>query len=134
MRLPERWKRDRTASLKALGMADYGDYLASPLWAVIRRRVYGRAKGVCEAAGCDKQPTAVHHWSYALPVMRGATLKALQALCKNCHDRAHGKRKSSPKAAVKRANKREWKAWVAAGGACGQKTTAAPRLVKRAPA
>lgn len=132
MKLPERWKRERAASLKALGMRDYADYLASPMWAVIRRRVYARAKGQCEAKHCDKPAAAVHHWSYALKVMRGATLVGLQALCTDCHRHHHGIKRVTAKVAEKRALRASWKAWVASGGLCGQPSNAKPRLVKRA--
>lgn len=130
MKLPERWKREREASLKALGMRDYVDYLASPLWARIRKTVYARAAGKCETSGCHNTATSVHHWSYALPTMRGSTIANLRALCDACHRRAHGIRKPSAKKQAKKERRKAMKEWVRSGGALGQKSTAVARLVK----
>ena len=130
MKLPESWTRERARSLKALGMRDYADYLASPIWAAIRRRVYRRAHGICEACG-ERQATAIHHWGYTLKAMQGRNLNALQAVCESCHKRHHKIKADSPKKAAKKQMRREWRAWVAAGGAVGQPVLATPRLVRR---
>lgn len=130
MKLPERWKRERTASLAALGMQAYMDYLTSPLWGSIRRRVYARAHGVCEAKGCSNVPSAVHHWSYAFQTMCGATLAHLRALCEPCHRRAHSIPKPNQRKLAARVRRKAKKAWMKSGGALGQPTTAQARLVK----
>lgn len=131
MQLTKRQRSEREKSLKALGMRDYVDYLASPMWAVIRRRVYARANGICETKGCGAKASAIHHWSYTLRVMRGATLKGLNAVCRDCHKRNHRIGKPSPAKAAKRAERQAFEAWVASGGAIAQKVVTAPRLVKR---
>lgn len=131
MRFPRRWSQERAASLKVLRMRDYTDYLASPLWAGIRRRVYARAKGCCEVEGCTAVATAIHHWSYALKVMRGATLKGLQAVCEEHHQRAHRRVPKSPQQEAKRAQRRALRDLIATGGAIRQPSKAVPRLVKR---
>lgn len=129
--LPAKWKRERAASLGALGMRDYVDYLASPLWASIRRRVYARANGVCESKGCSARPSAIHHWSYALRVMQGATLKGLQAVCKRCHKRIHGAGETTPQQKAKRVQRAALKAYIASGGAVAQPMPTTTRLVRK---
>lgn len=132
MRLPEQWKRERAASLMVLGMRNYAEYLASPLWARIRRRVYRRAEGLCETKGCSSKATAIHHWSYALKVMNGSTLKSLQAVCEACHLRHHGIGNRKPKGPdPRRERRRAFRALVAAGGAIKMPSTATPRLIRK---
>lgn len=66
----------------------YDEYLGSPAWASIRSRVVDRAHGRCEGcrnAGIDH----VHHLTYDR--VGWELLYDLVALCRDCHDRAHGK-------------------------------------------
>ena len=68
--------------------AEYDEYLHSPEWWELRERVITRAGGRCE--GCGKwQAQHVHHLTYA---HRGCEfLFELVALCRDCHDRVHGR-------------------------------------------
>ncbi|MBI0530879.1 hypothetical protein D9602_05815 [Sphingomonas sp. TX0522] len=68
--------------------AEYGHYLSSPEWQERRRAVLERCAGLCE--GCRKQPARdVHHLSYQH--IRAEFLFELVGLCRDCHDRWHGK-------------------------------------------
>ena len=66
----------------------YNDYLSSPAWSAIRSKVIERAHNRCEgcrAAGIEH----VHHLTYDR--VGWELLFDLVALCRNCHDRAHGR-------------------------------------------
>lgn len=67
---------------------EYALYLASPEWEAKRGKVLLRANGVCE--GCLSAPAqVVHHTTYTH--LFDELLFELVALCKPCHDKAHGK-------------------------------------------
>jgi hypothetical protein len=75
----------RNALLKKLGIGPtYADYLASPLWAGIRRRVMGRDKGLCQI--CAKKASSVHHQRYRKANLLGLTLAHMFAICRECHE------------------------------------------------
>ena len=59
------------------------EYLESPLWRKIRRRVIKRDGGVC--ALCPAKATEVHHHSYEYEVIIGQNDRDLIALCSACH-------------------------------------------------
>lgn len=65
----------------------YRQHLASPEWADTRQKVFKRANGLCEGCG-DEPATAVHHLTYT--DLGNEFLWQLVAVCKTCHDRAHG--------------------------------------------
>lgn len=72
----------RNRELASMGYATYADYLASPLWATIRKRVFARSNA-CEF--CGDRATQVHHSSYHRSVLDGSNLTQLHAVCRECH-------------------------------------------------
>lgn len=67
--------------------AEYLEYLQSPEWKARRGKVIERAGALCE--GCrENQAVIVHHLDYSH--CGNELLYQLVALCKDCHDRAHG--------------------------------------------
>jgi hypothetical protein len=76
----------RRAELEPWRSAEYRDYLQSPRWAVLRRRVIERAGGVCE--GCRSRAAVnVHHLTYSH--IFHEFLWELVAVCRECHERYH---------------------------------------------
>lgn len=73
----------RQEVLNRNGFASYADYLASDLWADIRRRVLERDGGCCVI--CSKTASQVHHTSYGDVTIRGERLDKLFSLCGSCH-------------------------------------------------
>ena len=64
----------------------YREYLLSPEWKALRRKVIDRCGGLCE--GCrEERVTQVHHLTYAH--VRDELLFELVGLCDACHERAH---------------------------------------------
>lgn len=101
----------RNEILRAMGYGSYREYLASPLWAKIRRRVFGRDEGKCRI--CEGRGEQVHHQSYDLRTLKGKTIKRLLLLCCKCHEEVEVNglgRKRSATAAVAEARKRVRKA------------------------
>lgn len=86
-------KEERKARLaakkvsRAEKIAEYNDYMASPLWKAIRERVLQRDKGLC--VGCGHRASQVHHRNYSQSVMSGRNIKPLASLCRQCHDTIH---------------------------------------------
>lgn len=133
-RLLEAAIEDRASSLEYLGFDDYASYLRSKLWSDIRRKVYKRANGKCEACA-ERKPENIHHWSYSVATLMGKKLKNLEAVCKICHDQFHKEpRRHGPSGRQltpqRKANKEFW-ALVHAGGAVKQPRDMTPRLVKK---
>lgn len=90
-------KEDRTRAYVAAREkhdATYLDYLESPEWATIRRKVLKRDGYLCQ--GCLEKPgTIVHHLTYK---RQGNEMACdLISLCKDCHDRIHGRIKETTK-------------------------------------
>lgn len=101
----------RNEILREMGFASYRDYLASPLWSKIRKRVFGRDGGRCRA--CGEKGGQVHHQSYDLRTLKGKTIKRLLLLCRKCHEEVEVDglgRKRSATAAVAEARARVRKA------------------------
>jgi hypothetical protein len=65
----------------------YDDYLASPLWRKIKRRILKRDEKRCRRCGGDAD--RVHHRSYAREVLDGLADECLVSLCEGCHDIIH---------------------------------------------
>lgn len=69
---------------------EHDAYLRTPKWRSKRAAVMRRANGVCE--GCaDHQATQVHHLTYEH--WQEEFLWELVAICDDCHERAHAKRR-----------------------------------------
>lgn len=121
----------RGDSLDKLGYDDYESYLASALWQRIRKRIYVRAKGVCEACSV-RQPEHIHHWSYSVETLLGNRARHLEAVCGECHAQFHQEFREDPKQKRQRQGD-AWRALVASGGVLGQpQQIGGPRLVRRA--
>lgn len=66
---------------------NYQQYLQSETWARKREAVFDRCNGLCE--GCrGSSATAVHHLTY--DHLGHELLWELAAVCRECHERAHG--------------------------------------------
>jgi 5-methylcytosine-specific restriction endonuclease McrA len=73
----------------------YEVYLQSPIWAEKRRRVFERARGLCEGCGI-RRPNRIHHLRYPKGSspgsdewLRAEKLFDLVALCDSCHADLH---------------------------------------------
>ncbi len=64
----------------------YPEYLASALWASIRKRVLA-ATPLC--VGCNRYASQVHHRDYRPRVMLGKDLTPLVPVCPPCHNNVH---------------------------------------------
>jgi hypothetical protein len=65
----------------------YREYLASPEWQALHRRVFLRSGAMCE--GCGQRPVQdVHHRTYEH--CGSEFLFELIGLCRECHERLHG--------------------------------------------
>ncbi len=86
----------RNKKLKAMGYADYREYLVSDLWRSIRVRIMARDKATCRM--CKAKATEVHHLRYTQRVLEGRSDKHLLALCRSCHEKAEfrGEEKVAP--------------------------------------
>lgn len=92
----------RLKSLLELGFSSYEEYLASELWAGIRRRVLDRDKGVCRL--CKGPANQVHHLWYGYSDLIGKKLSNLKSICNDCHQDVEfedGKKVSVLKARVR---------------------------------
>lgn len=92
----------RNKKIRAMGFADYREYLSSKLWHTIRVRVMRRDGGRCRM--CQAEATEVHHLRYTQRVLDGRGDKHLMALCRACHEQAEfrGEEKVSPSEARNR--------------------------------
>lgn len=119
---------ERQDSLDKLGFDDYESYLASNLWASIRKRIFARAGNTCECCG-EGKPANIHHWSYSVATLQGEKPQHLEAVCRVCHEKFHAEARPTKKQLERRA----FRALVKSGGIVAQKPKdMTPRLVKRA--
>ena len=63
---------------------DYREYLASPLWRRIRRRILKRDGKTCQR--CGGSGSEVHHRSYDDDVLDGRNDEQLATVCDGCHN------------------------------------------------
>lgn len=77
----------------------YRRYLRSPHWQALRKQVLRRAGWRCECCG-RRGPLDVHHLTYER--FGRESMGDLQALCRDCHDEAHGGRDGSRRVATHR--------------------------------
>lgn len=79
----------RNATLLTMGFTNYNKYLASELWATIRKAVLERDKNQCRICvrTSKKSAKAVHHLSYSRETLEGKRLGNLIAICHGCHRR-----------------------------------------------
>lgn len=96
--------RARSYWLKQMGFANYEEYLLSPLWAKVRRKVILRAKGKC--VSCGGWATQVHHERYHRNDLLGKNLRFLKAVCGTCHQAIEFTWRNPKKLSVKDANAR----------------------------
>lgn len=71
--------------LSKIGFSSYKEYLASPLWKEIRKKVY-KAKG-CNCYLCGAQATELHHNRYHMNDLLGKKLKFINPICRDCHEK-----------------------------------------------
>lgn len=76
--------RRKNKRLKWLGYSSYQEYLLSPEWKEIRRRVLARDNFECVA--CGAAADCVHHNGYHTAALTGRSLDALFSLCNDCHE------------------------------------------------
>lgn len=62
----------------------YLEYLASPQWKKLRKRVLARDNGRCQS--CGRRASEVHHGAYDRATMRGESTDRLHSLCGICHE------------------------------------------------
>ena len=74
----------RNKILRGMGFMSYEEYLKTPRWARIRRRIIRRDRGRCVL--CRGKGWVVHHLRYTVPVLLGKRLDQLQTLCGACHE------------------------------------------------
>ena len=74
----------RNIVLRRLGFEDYRTYLASELWADIRRRALSKSRR-CYCCRRKKKATQVHHLFYTEENLSGHVLRGLKPLCAVCH-------------------------------------------------
>lgn len=93
-------KKQRDHVLALLGYPTYAAYLASELWANIRRRVF-KTRGTTCVCGCGRPATVVHHRCYSEANLTGAILKGLLPMHRDCHHEIefeNGRKSSLPRA------------------------------------
>ena len=74
----------RDAVLREMGFANYDEYLRSPLWAKIKRRLLK----VCDRCPCGAPATEFHHRSYKRRYLegRGKVTKFIVPICRRHHE------------------------------------------------
>lgn len=92
----------RQRALAKLGFNSYRDYLASPIWEIIRKEILKRDYAQCQSKYCKTPKTVkqVHHLSYRMAVLLGLDTTALVTLCIPCHEGVEfskGGRRLSPR-------------------------------------
>lgn len=77
---------DRDETLCLLGFKNYGAYLRSALWKIVRERaleIHGR-----KCRRCDEPATQAHHGVYTREVLIGEDVRGLVPFCGSCHKAA----------------------------------------------
>jgi hypothetical protein len=74
---------ERNRALADLGFHTYRDYLASPMWSDLRKRVVFEN---VECVGCHEKATQSHHNWYCRDNLTGETLEGLEPVCRKCHE------------------------------------------------
>jgi hypothetical protein len=78
---------NESSGLDRVQSADYADYLKSPLWRKIKRRVLKRDGNSCRR--CGAKAKRVHHRSYDDEVLAGNDDEQLSSICEGCHNFIH---------------------------------------------
>jgi hypothetical protein len=63
----------------------HADYLKTPLWKRIRKRILKRDNNICQL--CGNRASVVHHRSYDNDVLLGTNDNHLISLCNECHEK-----------------------------------------------
>lgn len=71
----------------------YQEYLETPLWKTIRRRVFKIKGKECEGCG-SKIRLQIHHSVYSQRVFTGSSLNGLRVVCSHCHEEIHKAKKN----------------------------------------
>lgn len=75
---------DRNRIIKLMSFKNYGDYLKSPHYATIRKRVLKKNNGKCRCC-CERKGKQVHHVEYTEDNLRGRSLDGMIPICDECH-------------------------------------------------
>lgn len=75
--------QERNDNLKKLGFMDYGEYLASPMWAAVRRKAWAFHGPNCQL--CDERGQQIHHNWYGIKDLKGERLCNTRPICMSCH-------------------------------------------------
>jgi nucleoside 2-deoxyribosyltransferase len=76
-----------------MGKKDYGEYLASREWALLRNKRMEMSGGICER--CKTNPAdQVHHLTYER--VKHERISDLRAICRPCHEYLSGKSHTDP--------------------------------------
>ena len=85
-------QREQYIERQAERQSTYNQYLKSEQWQSLRKKVIGRAHGICEGCG-NKTATDVHHLTYHR--LGNEMLFDLVAVCKDCHIAIHKQSKAA---------------------------------------
>ena len=83
---------ERSAKESAAWRAKYEAHLASEAWRRTCNKVRDRAHGICEGCGERRDAVDVHHLTYEN--MGNEFMFELVLICRDCHDRLHGRRRA----------------------------------------
>lgn len=75
----------RNEVLHSLGFQSYKDYLCSPLWRLIRARVFQQKGRLCLL--CGSSATELHHHRYHRNDLIGKKTKFIDPICRECHEK-----------------------------------------------
>jgi CDGSH-type Zn-finger protein len=75
---------ERDKALLDMGFSSYADYLNSPLWNRIRRKVYAKRGKACSL--CGDVASELHHNRYARVDLEGRCLSEIHPICRGCHE------------------------------------------------
>ena len=81
----------RNEILARMGYPTYAAYLASPLWAKVRRAFFADVErdflgGDRPCWSCGAHATQVHHGRYTKKNLTGESFHHLYAVCRKCHE------------------------------------------------
>ena len=69
---------------------DYTDYMQSKAWDKKRIKRLKKDNFTCQQCGATNKPLDVHHLTYKR--FKHERMSDLKSLCRDCHEKAHGKR------------------------------------------
>lgn len=76
--------QSREFYLSSIGFSSYSEYLASPVWRALRKKVYAEKGRSCVLCGGDA--TELHHNRYHANDLTGETTRFIVPICRGCHE------------------------------------------------